>query len=223
MVLDAILHGQHGLVLEEALEVSLYLPSVTMPGERHVVAAHVVACCVGIRTICDITSAAQQSVHVGAESSGMLQVISQLGIHVVSLASKLGTQLKADVESQGKCAVLLAEFPVESLLVVHRVVCIASHEIGNIVSKVLLPLAIGQHSIGSPHLPFPPALRSRECEVVDVYTNLRNRTGIDAQAESTTGECLVAQQDRMFLGTYDQVGLLVTKLYEGLLNHKGSG
>ena len=197
VVLDAILQGEHGLILKIALKIGTDLPGfaaagTSVPCQAHVVASQRVAEAVAFCEIDDIAALACDGSEEGAAILCHLDVCKLLtgtSQYIVCLAAKLRKHLDADFESQGNLGGrLFSEFPIEGFFMVQ--------DVGGVFTvrlhKILLPACICGDAEGCSHLPFPPSFGVGKAEIINVQTGLWDGVCIDTITQTTAGQFVVS-------------------------------
>ena len=188
---------------------------MTVVGQRHDVAAHRVACRVGVEAVRLVAALADEGVPESLEVGGMAHFGVAAARTVVRRTAELRGHLQAELVGQREL-VGAPYVPVECFLVVEDVTRVAPRS----VVPFLLPLAVGHHAVAAIETPLPPAAGAGQRKPVDVQPHLRDGTCVGAQAEATARQLDVLRLQGLLLGTEREAELAVTPFHVGLLHHQ---
>ena len=213
----AVLHGEHGMVFEEAFPVGTCLPRAAVVAQLHDVAAEGVAGDVGVAAVGVVGTLLGECLPIGFEARvvvvvGLGAVVDALALYVITVASELRGHAEPELIGEGE-DVLASEEPVERLLVVSDVACVAL----SFADVAFLPASVGHPSEGAEDAPLPPPSCPREGEPVDVEPHLGDGACVDAERQFSGCQLVVLRFHGLLLGTDGESYLFPCAFDVGLL------
>ena len=221
LTISIIVEEKHlAVIFEIMIGIDGSFPTVSVIIDTHQPTAQLVAGNIGISPFTCIRARCRQRMPEAFQIFLGRNLYHTVTYWTICIATKLSNHFQAHFYAERTESILVSDTQETSLAVIEHVVTIFSLPF----RKIMLPAIIRSHTISQMTFQLQPASTKRKRPIFRKrQTNLRYRTGIDTQTLATTGERLVFQLHRIFLGTCSQHTIKPAGLHISLLHHYMAG